>query len=132
MACSQLSMRPSRPLRWNWLVAPEDVRLLNERHLVDFAQGGQSRADFAQGRIAQEQHAGVPRGALDFRSGTAVDDHLANVIGKIEKFGDGGAAAVAAAGALETAGAFGKLESAPFRGIEPGFLQNGRRIGDGL
>src|SRR5580704_9383317 len=101
MAWSQLSMRPSSPL---WLDAPcVEVRLLNEGHLVDFAQRGEASAHFAQRRIAQELHAGIARGALDFGSGPAIDDHFANVVGEIEKFGDRRAATIAAAGAFQAA-----------------------------
>ena len=70
-------------------------------------------AHFGQGRIAQEGHALVARGALDFRGRPAADDHFANRIGKIQQLGDGRASAEARAGTFQASRAFGELHSRP-------------------
>src|ERR1035441_9052643 len=74
---------------------------LNERNLVDFPQGGDSAAHLLHRRIAQECHAVFLGGALDLRSGAAVQDHFADAVGEVEQFVDGRAAAEAGAAALE-------------------------------
>src|ERR1700693_37977 len=75
----------------------DSLALLNECHLVDFPQRGQSGADFGDAAIAQEGHALVLGAALDFAGGPAVDNHLPNMIGEVEQLVDGGASAVAGA-----------------------------------
>ena len=68
---------------------PRLGELLKERHLIDLAQRRDPRADLAQARIAEEGHALFPGHALDLRSRAAVDNHLADAVGEIEKLADG-------------------------------------------
>src|SRR5262249_3084575 len=94
---------------------------LNERHLVDFPQGGQTQFDFIKAAFAQGDHSFFASSALDFRSRTAVNNHFANTVRKVEKFADGGAAMVASAGAFEASGAFGQGNIGPLLRLKAGF-----------
>src|SRR3974390_1368095 len=127
MAFSHRSMRPTKPARAARPAAAGGApTLLNERHLVDFAQRRDPRAYLPQAGIAQEGHAALPGRALDFRSRPPIDDHFPDAIGKIEKLSHSRAPAVAAAGALQAARAFGELERAPLGRVETGFFQDAR------
>src|SRR5579863_1031318 len=106
MALSQRSRRFTGARSKNWLARL--VELVKERHLINFAQGGGAAADFGEAGIAQEGHAFFLGDALDFGSGATIDDHFADVVGEIEKLGDGGTAAIAAAGTFQATGAFVK------------------------
>src|SRR5271156_2911200 len=122
MALSQRSKRFTGARSKNWLA--KLVELVKERHLIDFAQGGSAAADFGEAGIAQKRHALFFGDALDFGSRAAIDDHFANVVGEIEKLGDGGTATIAAAGTLQTAGTFVERNFGPFGGVESGFFQD--------
>src|ERR1700733_4121104 len=122
MALSQRSRRFTGARSKNWLA--QLAELVKARHLIDFAECGGAAADFCQAGIAQEGHALFLRDALDFRSRTAIDNHLANVIGEIEQFGDGGAPAIAAAGTFQAARPFVEWNFGPFGGVEAGFFEN--------
>src|SRR5271170_6109542 len=122
MAFSQRSSRCTGASSKKWVA--KLVELVKERHLIDFAEGGGAAADFGEAGIAQEGHAFFFRDALDFRSGAAIDDHFAHVVGEIEQLGDGGASAIAAAGTFQAAGTFVERNLGPFDGIEAGLFQN--------
>src|SRR5271156_1623440 len=128
MALSQRSSRCTGASSKNWLA--KLVELVKERHLVDFAECGGAATDFGEAGIAQERHAFFLCDALDFGSGATIDDHFANVVGEIEQLGDSGAAAIAAAGTFQAAGAFEKWNFGPFGRIEAGFLQDFGRVLD--
>src|SRR5579871_100701 len=95
--------------------------LLNESHLVDFAQCGQALLNFVQTAFAQRNHAFVAGDALDFRSRPAIDNHFADAVGQIEQFANCGAAMIAGARTFETARAFGERRVHPFFGLEACF-----------
>src|SRR6266849_4295892 len=97
--------------------------LLNEGHLVDFAQRRNARADLCHAGIAQERHPIFASHTLDLRGWAAIDDHLADAVGKIKKLSDRGAPAEAAAGTLQAAGALVDGDAAPSLGIETRFAQ---------
>src|SRR5437870_4661301 len=59
--------------------------LLNECNLVDFFQRCYAGKNLCQRGIAQERHAFVVGGALNFRRGPSFDDHFANVVRQIEQ-----------------------------------------------
>src|ERR1700689_2391171 len=101
MALSQRSRRFTGASSKNWLAKLEE--LVKERHLIDFAESGAAAADFGEAGIAQEGHTFLFRDALDFGSGAAIDDHLANMVGEIKQLGDGGASAITAAGTFQAA-----------------------------
>src|SRR5262249_42987178 len=94
---------------------------LNERHLVDFPQGGQNQFNFIKTAFTQGDHSFFASSALDFRSRAAVNNHFANTVRKVEKFADRSAAMVASAGAFEASGAFGQGNIGPLFGLEAGF-----------
>src|SRR5579864_3066632 len=102
--------------------------LLNESHLVDFLERRDALAHFLQRGVPQERHAFLAGGPLDFRSGAAVDDHLANMVGQIQELGNGAASAKSRAGTFQAARALDKLHRTPFRRIETGSAQDFRRI----
>src|SRR5277367_6008823 len=128
MALSQRSRRFTGARSKNRLATVAE--LVKERHLIDFAEGGGAAADFGEAGIAQEGHAFFFRDALDFRSGAAIDDHFADVVGEIEQLGDGGASAIAAAGTFQAAGAFVERNLGPLGGIEAGFFEDFRGVLD--
>src|SRR5215467_8497651 len=94
---------------------------LNERHLVDFAQGGQARFDFIKAAFAQGNHSLFASRALDFRSWAAVNNHFANTVRKVEEFANRSAPVVARAGAFEAAGAFRQGNIGPLLRLKTGF-----------
>src|SRR3984957_11978954 len=126
IALNQRSIRRTGPRLKNCV--PRLGELVKESHLIDFAQGGYTRADFGQTRITQEGHAFFARHALNFRRGPAVDNHFADVVRQIEQLGDGRTTAESTAGTLQTASAFIEDHVGPFRRIQRRFLQYFRRI----
>src|ERR1039458_7339939 len=103
---------------------------LDKRDLVDFPQGGDPPAHLLHRRFPQEGHAVFPGGALDFRGGAAVQDHLADAVRQVQQFVNRRTSAEACAAALEAAGAFHHRHVAPFIGVEPAFHQHRIRILD--
>src|SRR5437773_2659972 len=77
--------------------------LLNECDLVDFFQRRNPRKYFLERGIAEERHTFIMGGALDFGCGPPLDDHFANVIGKIQQLVNRGPAAESGAVAIEAA-----------------------------
>src|SRR5690348_4850276 len=98
-------------------------RSVNEGHLVNFPQGGNSGANLGEAAFAQRGHALFPRDALDLGRGPPIDDHFADAVGQVQQLANRGAAVESAAGTLETSGAFTKHHVYPLRGIESGFGQ---------
>ena len=60
-------------------------------------------------------HARFLRGALDFRSGPAIDDHFANMIRQVQQFGDCGASVIARARTFQASRAIGERNLRPER-----------------
>src|SRR5579864_7833336 len=77
----------------------------DEGHLVDFFQGGDAVAHLLDSRFAQERHAFLTSGALDFRGRAFVKNHLADLVTQVQQFVDRAAAAESGAAALQAAGA---------------------------
>src|ERR1700674_956321 len=86
---------------------------LNERHLVDLFEGCHAFAHFGKGGVPQKRHPFVARDAFDLRRRPAADDHLADMVGQIQQFGDSAAATEARPGALQTTNTFDKLDLTP-------------------
>src|ERR1700704_4943258 len=101
---------------------------VNERHLVDFFERCDALAHLGKGGVPQKRHSFFPRDALDLRSRPATDDHLADMIGQIQQFGNGAAATEARAGALQTADSFDKFDVAPNCRVKTGSAQYFRGI----
>src|ERR1700728_3400470 len=119
-------MRATNPNGWDRSANPSiAVKLVKKCHLVDFAKCCESGPDLLQSRVAEKHHAQILGGTFDFRGRTPLDDHFANVIGKIQKLGDGRAAPVSAAGTLQASGSFTELNPAPFSRVKTGFPQYG-------
>src|SRR5262249_15031489 len=76
-----------------------------------------------QAAFAQRNHAFFASHALDFRSGAAIDNHLADAIGQVEEFANSGAAVETSAGAFETAGAFHESHAGPGCDVQTCFFQ---------
>src|SRR3984885_8164742 len=106
------------------------VKLVKKCHLVDLAKCSESGPDLLQSGVAEKHHAQILRGTFDFRGGTPLNDHFANVIGKIQKLGDGRAAPVSAAGTFQASCSFAEFDGAPFGWVETGFLQYGGVVGN--
>src|SRR5579864_265190 len=102
--------------------------LLNEGHLVDFLERRDALAHLLERGVPQKRHAFLAGGPLDFRRGAPVDDHLANMIRQIQKFGNGAASAKSRAGTFQAASALDELHRSPLGGIETGSAQNFRGI----
>src|SRR5712672_397467 len=102
--------------------------LLNEGHLVDLFERCQAVAHFGKGGIPQKSHPFVARDTFDFRRRPAADDHLTDVVGQVQQFGDRTAAAEARAGAFQAADSFDKLDLGPQIRIESRGAQHFRRI----
>src|SRR5213596_3415419 len=101
------------------------ISSLDKGHLVDFAERGAPFLHFLQRRLAQEGHSFLVRRLLDLRSRAAVENHAANAIGEVEKFGDRGAAMEAGAVALQTARPLLEDGVAVFGRIEAGLDEKG-------
>src|SRR6266849_4611763 len=97
--------------------------LLNERHLIDFAQRCGAHFYLGQAAVAKRNHTLLDGRALDFGCGAAVHNHFADVIGQVQELADGGPAVIAGAGAFEAACAFGKTEFEGARRIDAAFAQ---------
>src|SRR5712671_6706012 len=87
--------------------------LLNKSDLIDLLKSGVALAHLGQAGVPEEGHSFLPRCALDFRSGPTVDNHFADAIGEIQKFGDGGPTVKTGAGTFQAARALGKRNGAP-------------------
>src|SRR5690348_560465 len=105
------------------------VRLLvNERHLVNFTQRGDSCAHARDSRFAQKLHALFFRGAFYFRARTAVDNHLANAIREIQQLGNRRATAKTGTRAIEAASSFVEWSIAPLLRIDSRLAQRFGRV----
>src|SRR5258708_4688929 len=102
--------------------------LLNEGHLVDLFERCQAVARFGKSGIRQESHAFVADDAFDFRGRPAADDHLTDVVGQVQQFGDRTAATEARTGAFQAADTLDKLNLGPEVRIESRGAQHFRRI----
>src|SRR6185437_9971521 len=100
------------------------VRLLNERHLIDFSQSCHSRAHAGETRFAEELHSLFLRRALDFRAWPAINDHLADAVREVEQFADGGSSVKSAAGAFQAAGSLIQSNIGPFLRVQAGLQQH--------
>src|SRR6185437_2133470 len=100
---------------------------LNEGHLVDFLEGGETGADPVKSAFAQELHPLLPGSAADLRRWSLRQDHLAHRVGHLEQFVDGGAAAEAGAGALHAAAPLEEVAVHPLA-VEAAGVQNLFRI----
>src|SRR5205814_5591008 len=78
----------------------------DERDLVDLAQRRDALQHLLHRGLAQESHAFIARGLLDFRGRAPREDHLADVVAQIEQLADRPAAAVTRPAALHASGAF--------------------------
>ena len=76
---------------------------LDERHLVDFLQGGKPAPHFIERRLAQEAHTLFASGAPDLRSRLLRQNHLADPVRQIQQFVNGCPATETSAGALDAA-----------------------------
>src|SRR5690349_14698916 len=106
--------------------------LLNEGHLIDFLERRDALAHFRQRGVAQKRHAFLASGTFDLGGGTPVDDHFANVVGQIQEFGNGAAAAESRAGAFQASGALDELHGSPLDGVETRSAQDSRGIPNDL
>src|SRR6266849_1027844 len=97
--------------------------LLNERHLIDFAQRCGAHFHLGQAAVAKRNHTLLDGRALDFGCRAAVHNHLADMVGQVQEFADGSAAVIAGAGAFEAACAFGKTKFEGARRIDAAFAQ---------
>src|SRR3954453_14783160 len=79
---------------------------VDERYLVDLAQGRRSLQYFFQGRFTEEDHPLVVRRFLDLRGRTAVEDHGADAVGEVEQLVDRLPSVEAGAVALQAARSF--------------------------
>src|ERR1700730_9262950 len=118
MVSSQRESRPSNPLS---LISGRSVEmLLNESHLIDFFQSRNACADLCQAALAQRDHALFARGALDLRGGTAIHNHFADAIGKVQQFTDSRAAVESGTATFQAAGTFDQRDGRPDRRIQAG------------
>ena len=69
--------------------------LLDERNPIDLVEGRLAREYFFYGRFAERRKPFLFCLPADLRTGSTFDDHLADLVGHIEKFVDGGTAAIA-------------------------------------
>src|ERR1035437_4991642 len=90
---------------------------LDERNFVDLFQGGQAALHAVNGRFAQKAHAFPLCQLANLRSRFLFQNQLADRVGQVEQFMDGGAAPVACAAALNAARALVEVEVAPLRRI---------------
>src|SRR5258706_5547025 len=102
--------------------------LLNEGHLVDLFERCQAVAHFGKSGIPQESHPFVAGDAFDFRRRPTADDHLTDVVGQVQQFGDRTAATEARTGAFQAADSLDKLNLGPEVRIESRGAQHFRRI----
>src|SRR5260370_2994300 len=82
---------------------------LNEGHLIDLAHRCNSKFSFCEATFAQSDHTVVAGDALDFRSRSSVNNHLANPVGKVEQFADRCAPVVPGTRTFQATGAFTEL-----------------------
>src|SRR5579864_5938506 len=92
--------------------------LLNECHLVDFLDCGNSSPNLCQPAFAQCRHSLFARDSFDFRSRAAVHNHFANAVGEIHQFTDRRTAVIARARALQASNTFDRDHAFPYRRIE--------------
>src|ERR1700756_1171468 len=97
--------------------------LLNEGHLVDLLDAGNSLANLGQTAFAKRDHSFFAGDAFDFGCRPAIDNHLADAIGEIEQFADCRTPMIAGAGTLEASDAFGDRHAGPDGRIETSFLE---------
>src|SRR5271156_5407970 len=97
--------------------------LVNERHLVNFPQRSRTLTNLCQTALAEGQHTLLDRCALNFRSGPAVHDHLADPVGQVQQLANRGTAMIPRPGALQASGALGKLVIAGRGGRDAGFQE---------
>src|SRR5262249_30502747 len=62
------------------------LNLFNECHAIDFVESGLPLENQSQGGFAQASQTFLNRNAPDFRSGFAINDQFADVVGHIEQF----------------------------------------------
>src|SRR5215467_1763727 len=102
-----------------WRYAADSV---NKSHLIDFAKRGGSDSHLGQPALPQSDHTFLARHALNFRGGAAINDHLANVVGKVEQLANRRSSMIPSAGTLQTSGALADLRRVQVLRFETGFL----------
>src|SRR5574340_545509 len=95
--------------------------LVNERHLIDFAQRCDPSTDLGQPAASEGNHTLFDGRSLDFRGGPAVHNHFANMIGQVQQFADCRSPVVAGPRAFQAARAFNKLITRDTGGIKGRF-----------
>src|SRR5580704_7970789 len=101
------------------------ITLVNECHLIDFAQCGDAFANFCEATVPQGNHTFFDGCTFDFGGRAAIDNHFAYAVGEIEQFANSGAPVVASARALEASSTFGERILLPNGGIKTGLAEFG-------
>src|SRR5580692_1867015 len=101
------------------------ITLVNECHLVNFAQRGGALANFCEATVPQGNHTFFDGGTFDFGGRAAVDNHFTDTVGEIEQFANSGAAVVASARTFEAASAFRERVLLPNGRIKTGLAKFG-------
>src|SRR6266849_7459157 len=65
------------------------ISSFNEGDLVDLLERGDSRLRLGERRFAQERHAFFPRQAANLRARPLAENHLADVLGKVQQLVNG-------------------------------------------
>src|SRR5260370_953377 len=106
--------------------------LLNECDLVNFFKCRDTSEYLEECGVAKECHSFVMGRALYFRCRSSLDDHLANVIRKIEQFVNRSPAAISSTVAVQTTFPFIECKVRILVGLQAGLDQELVRIVDGF